>query len=65
MFRYYCVTVLGRGCGLFPAAAQGLAVIHLLASRLRFAVDPRTAMPNLYVTERDARDIAAYLATLR
>ncbi len=29
------------------------------------AVDPRTAMPDLYVTERDARDIAAYLATLR
>jgi cytochrome c1 len=27
-------------------------------------VDPLTAMPNLGVTERDARDIAAYLATL-
>jgi mono/diheme cytochrome c family protein len=34
---------------------------------LRFPqqVAPRTAMPNLGVTERDARDIAAYLATLR
>nr|WP_307701644.1 c-type cytochrome [Variovorax paradoxus] len=28
-------------------------------------VDPLTAMPELGVTERDARDIAAYLATLR
>jgi mono/diheme cytochrome c family protein len=28
------------------------------------SVDPRTAMPNLRVTEPDARDIAAYLATL-
>jgi len=28
-------------------------------------VDPLTAMPPLGVTERDARDIAAYLATLR
>jgi cytochrome c1 len=26
---------------------------------------PRTAMPDLRVTERDARDIAAYLATLK
>jgi mono/diheme cytochrome c family protein len=29
------------------------------------AVDPPTAMPDLGVTHRDARDIAAYLATLR
>lgn len=29
------------------------------------AVTPRTLMPNLGVTEADARDIAAYLATLR
>jgi cytochrome c len=29
------------------------------------AVNPRTAMPNLGVTETDARDIAAYLSTLR
>jgi mono/diheme cytochrome c family protein len=29
------------------------------------AVDPLTAMPPLGVTERDARDIAAYLATLK
>jgi cytochrome c2 len=27
--------------------------------------DPRTAMPDLGVSERDARDIAAYLATLK
>lgn len=29
------------------------------------AVDSKTAMPNMSVTERDARDIAAYLYTLR
>jgi mono/diheme cytochrome c family protein len=29
------------------------------------ALDPHTAMPDLRVTERDARDMAAYLATLR
>ena len=29
------------------------------------AVDPLTAMPNLHVKESDARDIAAYLYTLR
>lgn len=28
-------------------------------------VDPQTAMPNLGVTEQDARDIAGYLYTLR
>lgn len=28
-------------------------------------VSPRTAMPDLGVTERDARDMAAYLSTLR
>jgi mono/diheme cytochrome c family protein len=28
-------------------------------------VNPRTAMPNLGLTERDARDIVAYLSTLR
>lgn len=28
------------------------------------SIDPLTAMPNLGVTERDARDMAAYLATL-
>ena len=28
-------------------------------------VEPGTAMPNMGVTETDARDIAAYLATLR
>ncbi len=29
------------------------------------AVDPRTAMPEMGVTDRDARDLAAYLETLR
>jgi cytochrome c len=29
------------------------------------AVDSKTAMPNMGVTGRDARDIAAYLYTLR
>jgi cytochrome c2 len=29
------------------------------------SVDPKTAMPNLGVTDADARDIAAYLYTLR
>ena len=29
------------------------------------AIDSKTAMPNMNVTERDARDIAAYLYTLR
>jgi hypothetical protein len=28
-------------------------------------VNPRTAMPDLGVSERDARDMAAYLYTLR
>lgn len=28
------------------------------------SIDPMTAMPNLEVSERDARDMAAYLATL-
>jgi cytochrome c1 len=28
-------------------------------------IDPKTAMPNMGVTPRDARDIAAYLYTLR
>jgi cytochrome c len=29
------------------------------------AVDPKTVMPNLGVTDRDARDIAGYLYTLK
>ncbi|HWQ36672.1 MAG TPA: c-type cytochrome [Blastocatellia bacterium] len=29
------------------------------------AVSPKTAMPNLHVSERDARDIASYLYTLK
>jgi cytochrome c1 len=28
-------------------------------------VDPKNAMPNMGVTDQDARDIAAYLYTLR
>ena len=55
----------------------GLAARRLIAGRLpntpenmvRWlrqprAVDPLTAMPDLEVTEADARDIAAYLGTL-
>ncbi len=30
-----------------------------------WSIDERTAMPNMGVTERDARDIAAFLYTLR
>ncbi len=29
------------------------------------AINPRTAMPNLHVTNRDAKDIASYLYTLQ
>lgn len=29
------------------------------------AVDPQTAMPNMHMSEKDARDIASYLYTLR
>jgi cytochrome c1 len=29
------------------------------------SVDPRSAMPDLGVSERDARDIAAYLSSLK
>src|SRR4051794_2890903 len=29
------------------------------------AIDPKTAMPNLHVSESDARDIASFLYTLR
>jgi cytochrome c len=28
-------------------------------------IDPKTAMPNLHVTDNDARDIASYLYTLK
>jgi mono/diheme cytochrome c family protein len=38
-------------------------MVHWL--RRPHAVDPQTAMPDLQVTESDARDMAAYLATLR
>lgn len=56
----------------------GIALRTYLAGRLEntpenmqrwirhpWAVDARTAMPDMGVTERDARDIAAYLYTLR
>lgn len=38
-----------------------------LAQWIRFpqAIEPGTAMPNLHVTEKDARNMAAYLYTLR
>lgn len=39
------------------------ALVHWI--RTPQEVDPGTAMPDLNVTERDARDIAAYLYTLR
>ena len=29
------------------------------------AVDPKTAMPNVHLTDSDARDVAAYLYTLK
>lgn len=40
---------------------------ELLIQWIRFpqAIEPGTAMPNMGVTEQDARDIAAYLFTLR
>jgi cytochrome c len=39
---------------------------HLIAwIRDPQAMDPATAMPNMHVSERDARDIAAYLLSAR
>jgi cytochrome c2 len=40
---------------------------ELLVQWIRYpqAIEPGTAMPNLGVTEQDARDISAYLFTLR
>lgn len=51
-------TVLG---GVLPNSPENMA--RWLRDPQRYA--PLTAMPDLGVTERDARDMAAYLATLR
>jgi cytochrome c2 len=51
-------TMLG---GVLPNSPENMA--RWLREPQRYA--PLTAMPNLGVTERDARDMAAYLATLR
>ena len=51
-------TMLG---GVLPNSTENMA--RWLRDPQRYA--PLTAMPNLGVTERDARDMAAYLATLR
>jgi mono/diheme cytochrome c family protein len=51
-------TMLG---GVLPNSPENMA--RWLRAPQRYA--PLTAMPDLGVTERDARDIAAYLATLR
>lgn len=40
-------------------------VYSSLESTRQHQLDPRTPMPNLDAGERDARDIAAYLGTLR
>lgn len=47
--------------GNLPNEAENL-VVWIMDPQ---AVEPGTAMPNLLVTETDARNIAAYLATLR
>jgi mono/diheme cytochrome c family protein len=47
--------------GVLPNSAENM----LRWLRVPQEVNPRTAMPNLGVTERDAADIAAYLYTLR
>jgi cytochrome c2 len=47
--------------GELPNSATNL--VHWI--RFPQEVEPGTAMPNLGVTEQDALDIAAYLATLR
>jgi cytochrome c2 len=47
--------------GVLPNSPENM--VQWLRAPQKFA--PRTAMPDLGVTERDARDIAAYLATLR
>jgi cytochrome c1 len=47
--------------GHFPNVPQNLVVWIRAPQTLK----PGTAMPNLGVTERDARDLAAYLYTLQ
>jgi hypothetical protein len=47
--------------GMLPNTAENM----LRWLRTPQDVNPRTAMPDLGVSERDARDMAAYLYTLR
>lgn len=47
--------------GVLPNTPENM-VLWLRAPQ---KIDPGTAMPDLYVTERDARDMAAYLYTLK
>lgn len=47
--------------GLYDAKLDGQPVLAITGPQ---AVSPNSAMPDLGVTERDARDIAAYLSTL-
>jgi cytochrome c1 len=47
--------------GRFPNVPQNMVQWIRFPQQLK----PRTAMPDLGVTDRDARDIAAYLYTLR
>jgi len=47
--------------GRFPNVPQNLAEWIRVPQQLK----PQTAMPNLGVTDRDARDIAAFLYTLQ
>ena len=69
---------LRREAGAFGPPLDGLATRSLIAGKLANTpenlvrwlrhpqkVDALTAMPDLEVTEADARDMAAYLATLR
>lgn len=58
------------GCGAchrIPGVADAQGKPQNMVRWLRHpqAVNPRSAMPDLGVTERDAHDIAAYLSTLR
>jgi cytochrome c len=47
--------------GVLPNTAQNMAAFIRAPEK----ADPRTAMPNLGVTEAHARDMVAYLYTLR
>jgi cytochrome c len=56
--------------GIADRAYIGGVVPNTEADMIRWlqnpqAITPRTVMPNMGVTEADARDIAAYLSTLR